>query len=113
MTFDLHGQAYKIRGTLTLVAGDNLASHFLGGLSQVHCESADIAWLLRTTWLQRYTCIYMINQSKYVHPEQLSLFSKKKLPWVGFEPTTLRILDERSTMCRYVYISSMCCELYC
>ena len=37
------------------------------------------------------------KQGKYIHPEQLSLFSKKKLPWVGFEPTTLRILGERST----------------
>ena len=37
------------------------------------------------------------KQGKYIHPEQLSLFSKKKLPWVGFEPTTLRVLGERST----------------
>ena len=35
------------------------------------------------------------KQGKYIHPEQLSLFSKKKLPWVGFEPTTLRVLGER------------------
>ena len=27
-----------------------------------------------------------------VHPEELSLFSKKKLPWVGFEPTTVGVL---------------------
>ena len=32
-----------------------------------------------------------------LRPGQLFLFSKKKLPWVGFEPTTLRVLGERST----------------
>ena len=37
------------------------------------------------------------KKGKYIHPEQLSLFSKKKLLWVGFEPTTLRVLGERST----------------
>ena len=31
MTFNLHGHVYNIRGTLTMVAGDNLASHYLGG----------------------------------------------------------------------------------
>ena len=38
-----------------------------------------------------------IKQGKDIHPGQLSLFSKKKLPWVGFEPTTLCVLGERST----------------
>ena len=35
--------------------------------------------------------IYMT--SKYIHAGQLSL----KLPWVGFELTTLHVLSERST----------------
>ena len=32
--------------------------------------------------------------SKDIHPGQLSLFPKKKLPCVGFEPMTLRVLGE-------------------
>ena len=38
-------------------------------------------------------CRDMINKAY----GQLSLFSKKKLPWVGFELTTLCVLGERST----------------
>lgn len=31
VTFNIHGKLYIFRGSLALVAGDNLASHFLGG----------------------------------------------------------------------------------
>ena len=31
VTFVINGQAYTFRGTLALVSGDNLASHYLGG----------------------------------------------------------------------------------
>lgn len=31
VTLNLCGQEYTVRGTLTMVAGDNLASHYLGG----------------------------------------------------------------------------------
>ena len=44
--------------------------------------------------------IYMYMTSKQrqdIHPGQLSLFSKKKLPWVRFEPTTLHVLGVCST----------------
>ena len=39
------------------------------------------------------TCV----KGKDIHPGQLSLFSKKKLPWVGFKPTTVRVLGKRFT----------------
>ena len=45
---------------------------------------------------EMYMYMYMINQSKANIYTQNS-FLKKKLPWVGFEPTTLRVLGERST----------------
>lgn len=31
VTFVINGQAYTFRGTLALISGDNLASHYLGG----------------------------------------------------------------------------------
>lgn len=31
VTFNIRGKSYTLRGSLALVAGDNLASHFLGG----------------------------------------------------------------------------------
>ena len=50
--------------------------------------------------------MYMINKARQIiiyTQDSFLFFSKKKLPWVGFEPTTLRVLGECSTnrdMCR-------------
>ena len=52
------------------------------------------------------------KQGKYIHPEQLSLFSKKKLPWMGFEPTTLRVLGERYSNTVYIGIAMGVPALY-
>ena len=42
--------------------------------------------------------IDMINKRRQLYTqESFLLFSKKKLPWVGYKPTTLCILGERST----------------
>lgn len=49
VTLNLCGQEYTVQGTLTMVAGDNLASYYLGGLFPVLFVSADIVWLWQTT----------------------------------------------------------------
>ena len=43
--------------------------------------------------------VYMTRMQGKGHPGQPSHFSKKKLPWVGFEPTTLYVLGERFANC--------------
>ena len=48
-----------------------------------------------------YIHVYITKAKQGIHPGQLSLLSKKKLPRVGYEPTTLRVLGEHSTNLSY------------
>ena len=89
-------QPSQLENTLSRFSVQRLQSETSYGPTSQSGTVCPISQFMVNCFMHVHVHVCMINKARQGYTPR-SLFSKKKLPWVGFEPTTLRILGERST----------------